>query len=40
MSLFAFEFWVRIPRKGWKPKSYLALNFKFRLRFEGDCDPG
>ena len=22
------------------PKSYLILNFKFWLKFEGDCDPG
>ena len=29
------SFWVRSPRKGWKPKILY-----FWLRFEGDCDPG
>jgi len=31
---------VRSPRKGWKPKILSYSQFKFWLRFEGDCDPG
>jgi len=34
------SFGVRSPRKGWKPKILSCLNFKFWLRFEGDCDSG
>ena len=31
---------MRSPRKGWKPKILSYSQFKFWLRFEGDCDPG
>jgi len=40
LSLPALEFWVRSPRKGWKPEILSCSQFQFWLLFEGDCDPG